>query len=315
MYASTLASFGVFSALATAVLAQSAPYLDGTWHVTTPALLECGPDITVDNFTNPHKEVLPLVGETQFRDVNLLGGDYGWTNTAAGPPAVAVNITTAGASVSILDASKAFFFFKFDAGACYDLTNINSLAFDLVAPVGGSFDMGLTQKSADCHQRVGGESGSSDSPYVPLTKYITPNGQKQTVVLPFQDLKGTFDFAHLKDITFINWKSSAPFIFSNIRLRRVCKGNGPMGTNTTVSAGTTVDDAVNAPLAVPSPVAGGAAPAGSAGAAPATTSTNATTTTSSPTPAAKTPNAAQKPRIAAGLTLAAATIAIFACLF
>ncbi|KAJ3164451.1 hypothetical protein HDU88_005328 [Geranomyces variabilis] len=313
MHASTLASLGVFSALATAVLAQSAPYLDGTWHVTTPTLMECGPDITVDNFTNPHKEVLPLVGETKPRDVNMLGGDYGWTDTT--PPAVAVNITTAGASVSILDASKGFFFFKFDAGACYDLTNINSLVFDLVAPVGGSFDMGLTQKSADCHQRVGGESGSSDSPYVPLTKYITPNGKKQTVVLPFQDVKGTFDFAHLKDVTFINWKSSAPFIFSNIRLRRSCKNNGPMGTNTTVSAGTTLDDAVNAPLASPSPVAGGAAPAGSTGAAPATTSTNATTTTTtSPVPAAKTPNAAQKPRLAAGLTLAA-TIAIFACLF
>ncbi|KAI8584830.1 hypothetical protein BDZ88DRAFT_435298 [Geranomyces variabilis] len=307
MHASTLASFGILSALATTVIAQSAPYLDGTWHVTTPTLIECGPDITVDNFTNPHREVLPLVGEVKPRDVNLLGGDYGWTDTAPAPPAVAVNITTAGASVTILDASKAFFFFKLDAGACYDLTNVNSLVFDLVAPVGGSFDMGLTQKSADCHQRVGGESGSSDSKYVPLTRYITPNGQKQTVVLPLQDLKGTFDFAHLKDITFINWKSSAPFIFSNIRLRRACRSNGPTGTNSTISAGTTIDDAVNAPLAVPSPVAG-------TGAAPATSSSTSTTTTAIPAPGVNTASAAQQTRIAAGLTLAAG-IASFVCLF
>ncbi|KAJ3162220.1 hypothetical protein HDU88_006703 [Geranomyces variabilis] len=231
------------SALASVALAQSAPYLDGTWNRTVPEAINCGNDLVVDDFTTPHAGVLPLRGETATRDLNQLGGDYGKSATG-----MTVSIGTDGASITPTNPAGAFFFFKADAIACFDLTNMNSLAFDIIAPAGGSFDIGLTQKSADCHERVGGESGSSDSPYVPLTKYITPNGQKQTVVVPFQDIKGTFDFAHTKDVTFINWKpQGAKFLMSNIRLRRACNGNGPNGTNTTVSTGSAGISAAPAP--------------------------------------------------------------------
>ncbi|KAJ3167787.1 hypothetical protein HDU87_001450 [Geranomyces variabilis] len=226
---SPIATILVISAFASAAIAQSAPYLDGTWRQIAPAVVNCGDDVIVDNFTTNHAGI----GETATRDLNQLGGDYGKSATG-----MTVSIGTDGVSVTPTNLSGSYFFFKFDAGACYDLTSINSLAFDIIAPAGGNFDIGLTQKSPDCHERVGGESGSSDSPYVPLTKYITPNGQKQPVVVPFQDIKGTFDFAHTKDLTMINWKpQGATFVISNIRLRRACNGNGPNGTNTTVSTG------------------------------------------------------------------------------
>ncbi|KAJ3160724.1 hypothetical protein HDU88_007876 [Geranomyces variabilis] len=230
----------VFAAVA---LAQSAPYLDGTWHHTVPENINCGPDILVDDFSVFNRSMLPLVGEIDTRQVNLLGGDYGGgdKNTTL---KFAVQVSQKNVEVTPLT-SAGFFFFKFDAGACYDLSNINSLAFDLIAPVGGSFDIGLTQKTADCKQRLDGESSKSDTKYVPLTKYTTPDAKtKQTVVIPFYDLAGPtalgtdFDFAHLKDVTFINWKPlNAAFQISDIRLRRECFGNGPIGTNKTISSG------------------------------------------------------------------------------
>ncbi|KAJ3017766.1 hypothetical protein HKX48_003381 [Thoreauomyces humboldtii] len=212
----------------------SAPYLDGAWHLTEPAAINCGPDILVDDFKTKTEAILPLQGETAPRALNLLGGDYG----ESVPTGFNFTINTAQQYIQLIpQATNSFFFFKLDAGACFDLTNINALAFDIVAPPNSTFAIGLTQKSANCEYRVGGETGASDSVYKPVTNYAPSDGTKHTVVIPFQDLKGTFDFMHLKDVTFINWAPlNAVFQMSNIRLRRACNGNGATGTNATISA-------------------------------------------------------------------------------
>ncbi|KAI8917746.1 hypothetical protein DFJ77DRAFT_317922 [Powellomyces hirtus] len=290
----TFAASLLVSSMAASVMAQSAPYLDGTWKQIQPEVINCGPDILVDDFSNPRQGRLPLQGETADRWLDLLGGDYGKSGVG-----MEWSITTAGAALTPTS-KEAFFFFKLDAGACYDLTSINSLVFDVVAPAGSNFAMGLTQKTPDCKERVGGETGISDSPYVDLTKYITPNGQKQTVVLPFQDIKGAgdklFDFAHLKDVTFINWTPpNVETVISNIHMRRACNGNGPTGTNTTVSTG-------SSPGAVPPQ----SSPTADATPAPSSTTDLGATATATPSDAASA-NAGTEPKIPNGAQALAIT--------
>jgi hypothetical protein len=100
--------------------------------------------------------------------------------------------------------------------------------------------------SADCSGRV--DNGDSD--YLPLTKYYTTPGVKQTVVLPFQDFKnlasgnGTFDFVHLKDWTFVKpLPLGEAFVFSNMRLI----GGAPGCNGTAVTSSTTGSDASSTP--------------------------------------------------------------------
>lgn len=166
-----------------------------------------------------------------------------------------------------------------DAGACYDLTNIHAVAFDLTAPAGATFDVTLTQKMADCSERVGGpNSDIADSNYVPLNKYVTPNGQKQSVVMPFFDHKTNhqnqpFDFVHLKDWTPIKFRPlNAVFRVENLRLIRACNDNGPTGKNATVASG----NSTAAPVSSAPPTASSTAPLPSAtSSAPAPSGTSA----------------------------------------
>ncbi|TPX67085.1 hypothetical protein SpCBS45565_g03996 [Spizellomyces sp. 'palustris'] len=205
---------------------------------TVPEFINCGPEILVDDFSAHRTGALP--GETVIRDLNLLGADYGKSEAN-----LTYTINTEGKYVEIVAGPNAppnnnFFFSKFDAGACYDLTHIAAVAYDLVAPVGSMFTMTLTQKSENCTIRV---PGNSDSDYIPITKYVTPNGQKQSVVVPFADFKknlvgGSFDFVHLKDWTLTSFvPEGARFQISNLRLIRDCGDNGPLGKNTTSPAG------------------------------------------------------------------------------
>ncbi|KAI8819157.1 uncharacterized protein EV422DRAFT_535323 [Fimicolochytrium jonesii] len=266
----------VATAFAASALAQSSPGLDGIFHHTVIPTINCGPDILVDDFHVYNRSMLPIQGEKDPRQVNLLGGDYGTDGT------LKFNVSVANKDVEVTPVSGAsYFFFKFDAGACFDLSGFNSLSFDIIAPVGGSFDIGLTQKSADCHERLGGETSQYDSKYLPLTQFVTPDGTtKQTVVVPFYSLAGptqagpAFDFVHLKDVTFINWKSfNSVYKISNIRLRRACGENGPSGANHTISGaaptGPTTSSTAPAPGATATAGNGGSPPAssGSAGAA------------------------------------------------
>ncbi|KAI9013172.1 hypothetical protein BC832DRAFT_282940 [Gaertneriomyces semiglobifer] len=235
MKTSTLAL--LVSALSAFSVANAQSTAEGT-HTQLPHI-DCGADILVDDFAVHRRE--PLPGETMDRDINLLGGDYGAVE-------VAMNFDTAKKAVELTAGANPsnFFFAKFDAGACFDLTHIEAVRFDLVAPAGSSFTMCLTQKSADCLSRV---EPNGDSTYIPISKYITPNGQKQTVTVPFRDFAprasgpGTFDFVHLKDWT-LNQFTPAGSVheISNLRLVRQCtSGNStttPSSTATTSATGT-----------------------------------------------------------------------------
>jgi hypothetical protein len=229
---------------------------------TVPEAINCGPDILVDDFSENRRAALP--GETQIRDLNILGGDYGKSDGDT----MAFTINTAGKYVELTPGQNAsnFFFAKFDAGACYDLTNLHAVAFDLVAPAGSAFTMTLTQKNPDCVDRA---PDGSDSSYIPLSKYITPNGQKQTVISPFADYKanlkgGAFDFVHLKDWTLVGLTPpNAKFQISNIRLIRACNDNGPTGKNTTTIGGTPTSSASPAPSGAPGSSSGSPSHSGS----------------------------------------------------
>ena len=106
------------------------------------------------------------------------------------------------------------------------------MQFDLIAPAGSDMNFTLTQR-APCTPSVKGQplpAGSTttprlvDSVYIPLSRFITPNGQKQTVTLYFsnfsKNLVGeSFDFQHLKDWTIVNLKpAGAVFYMSDLKL-------------------------------------------------------------------------------------------------
>ncbi|KAI8905462.1 hypothetical protein EDD86DRAFT_211538 [Gorgonomyces haynaldii] len=156
-----------------------------------------------------------------IRQLNQLGGDYGIVNAT-------FQINTSAKTLTVVPAVQTtpnnFWFAKYDWQACFDLRGYIGFQFELVAPTGSEISFTLTQKSADCVDRL------VDSVYVPLTKYITPNGQKQTVLMPFADFSkningGNFDFQHLKDWTAVNFSpadGTSQFVFSNLILKGNC---------------------------------------------------------------------------------------------
>ncbi|KAI9138535.1 hypothetical protein BKA69DRAFT_1091121 [Paraphysoderma sedebokerense] len=184
--------------------------------------VNCG-DILVDDFVQNIRA--PLPGETFVRDINLLSGDYGKSDGAS----LSYTIDTTNRWVRIIPGeTENYWFAKFDAPACYNLTGIYAMAFDLRSPVGSTFEMTLTQHAPDCVTRT------EDSVYLPITRYVVPNGGWQRVIVPFVDfginLAGTaFDFAHLKDWTGVRFAPlNAVFDITNIRLLKQCTGNGTM---------------------------------------------------------------------------------------
>ena len=96
---------------------------------------------------------------------------------------------------------------------------------------------------------------------MPLSKYYTTPGKKQTVVMPFADFTqlaigpGQFDFKHLKDWTFVDPKPlGQPFVFSNMILLGGAPGCCPPGKScpkttspekTTSTSGTTATSTSN----------------------------------------------------------------------
>jgi hypothetical protein len=129
-------------------------------------------------------------------------------------------------------ATPNFFFTKYNAEECFDLRGYDAIQFDLLAPVGSEGLFTLTQMAEDCTTRL------LDSTYTPLSRYITPNGQVQTVYQPLSDFAlnvegGAFDFQHLKDWTFVNLAPiGAEFVISNYVLRGNCTTGTEPGTAT-----------------------------------------------------------------------------------
>jgi hypothetical protein len=131
----------------------------------------CKPDLLLDDF----KKIDYHDYEGANRYFNLVGGDYG---------AYRADFTyddKAQKAIIVPTANENFWFSKFDLGACFDLTGYTGIQFDITAPAGSSLTFTLTQKAPDCVDRL------IDSEYTPLSKYITPNGQKQTVLQPLSD--------------------------------------------------------------------------------------------------------------------------------
>jgi hypothetical protein len=190
----------------------------------------CRPDILVDDFAKITTGRLP--DDSDIKQFNLLGGDYGSAGAAFRIDTLAKSMSITAGSANIGQPEPwanpgtaptiNYWFAKFDRVACFDLSGYSAVAFDLVAPAGSNMNFTMTQRSADCQSRL------VDSVYRPLSSYVTPNGQKQTVVLPFADFSktlvgGQFDFKHLKDWTAVNLVPfGARFTISNLVLRGNC---------------------------------------------------------------------------------------------
>lgn len=213
----------------------------------------CRPDIVVDDFSTIRNGFLPEE-PTNPKIFNTMGGDYGassLTNFTVDTAAKAMTIVPApeniGAPEPWANPGTAetinYWFTKFDLRACFDLRGYTGIAFDLIAPTGSDMNFTMTQRTANCSWR------GLDSVYRPLSSYITPDGTKKAVFLPFSDYAknlrgGDFDFVHLKDWTAVNLvPSGARFVMSNLVLRGNCTTrtatNGTVTTNGTTTGTTT----------------------------------------------------------------------------
>ncbi|KAJ3152070.1 hypothetical protein HDU86_005915 [Geranomyces michiganensis] len=290
---------------AAASLIGSASAQKGANHTQLPAS-ECGADLLVDDFSVVRQGKLPFPPEIDntTRFLNGLGADYGDDGanlTFATVPAdkvMRINVKTV----------QNFWFSKFDASACFDTSNFHAIAFDMLAPTGGNMKMTLTQKNADCENRT--DYGPSDANYIPITNYMKPNGQKQSVIVPFVDFKTNvggknFDFVHLKDWTLNEFSpAGSTWEISNLRLMYACKNNGPLGTNSTGGPTTnTVNPAV--------PAGGAAAPAAGGAATPATGGAANPTATGAATASQSATSSAGKALYALGSTVFGAAVALF----
>ncbi|KAJ3178624.1 hypothetical protein HDU87_003447 [Geranomyces variabilis] len=272
--------------VAASLISSASAQIGANW--TQLAANDCGPDLLIDDFSVVRQGKLPFPPQVDntTRFLNALGADYGDDGqnlTFATVPAdkvMRINVIT----------TQNFWFSKFDASACFDTTNFHGIAFDMLAPVGGNMKMTLTQKNPDCILRT--DYGPSDATYIPITNYMNPNGTKQSVIIPFADFKMNsggklYDFLHLKDWTLNQFSpAGSTWEISNLRLMYACKGNGPLGTNSTGGPTTstvnpaTTNPAGGAPAAGTTPAAGGAA-----GGAAAPSSTGAAGSAQSAVPA------------------------------
>ncbi|KAJ3342168.1 hypothetical protein HDU83_006203 [Entophlyctis luteolus] len=116
-------------------------------------------------------------------------------------------------------------FTKFNWINDFDLTPYKGFSIDLIAPVGSDFNMTLTQWIPSNNTR------GVDSQYRPLSYYLTPTGQPQTLTVPLTDFAtnlvgGQFDFANLKDLTIVNFVPvGAQFVFTRITLLGDCSSS------------------------------------------------------------------------------------------
>ena len=206
----------------------------------------CQSNILVDDFSEVITGSLP--GESFTRRLNKMGGDYGVVGGTFS--------TDVAARRAIITASSQanYWFTKYNAKACFDLRKFKGMSFDLISPPGSDVEFTLTQHASDCTTRL------QDSVYVPLTKYIKPNGQKQNVYLPFADFaknvnQTDFDFQFLKDWTAVGFKPAdgkTEFIFSNMVLHGDCNTLNAPSTNAPAAAATSTNvpaPATNAPVA------------------------------------------------------------------
>jgi hypothetical protein len=201
----------------------------------------CVPDLLIDDYSR----VVQRDYEGALRYFNLVEADYGHVNMTADYEQANRRV------VLVPTAPDNFWFAKFNLRACFDLTGYTGIQFDVVAPAGSEAVFTLTQMAPDCVTRT------LDSVYTPLTRYITPNGVRQTAFQPLSDFAlnvegGAFDMVHLKDWTMVNLAPlGARFEISNFILKGNCSAI-PVQSTSTAAASTVV----------PAPVAPSSTPAG-----------------------------------------------------
>ena len=184
--------------------------------LSAAAAQQCTPDLLIDDFAKIDQHDY----EGAQRYFNLVGGDYGQVGIDATYDTVnkRVKLTST--------AADNFWFSKFDLQACFNLKGYTAIQFDFEAPAGTDTSFTLTQKSADCVDRL------VDSAYVGLGQPM--DGTKKKITLPLsafsKNLNGTdFDFDHLKDWTLVGTTA----YFSNF----VLKGNCDVPPTTTTASG------------------------------------------------------------------------------
>lgn len=102
-----------------------------------------------------------------MKQVNLLGGDYGaagaeWeTLPAEGRQRIVAGRAEIGNPEpwATLNQPLSFnyWFTKFEEVACFDLSKYSAIQFDLVAPAGSNMNFTMTQRSANCSERLAGK--------------------------------------------------------------------------------------------------------------------------------------------------------------
>ncbi|KAJ3341340.1 hypothetical protein HDU83_006677 [Entophlyctis luteolus] len=197
-------------------------------HASVSVSASC--EVVVDNMSPRTSDEYKTDSYGNNKTLNLLGGDYGVDsnsslsfNFASSDGFVGVNPgwvsnpsnSDAGLHPDDILASN-YFYFKFvwddqisstDFGVtvCEDLTVYQGLYLNISMPTGSDVYLTLTQKNANCTERI------QDSAYVKLSQFHTPNGTPQTIFIPFSLMKYEFDgvtpynFAHAKDATFVNF--------------------------------------------------------------------------------------------------------------
>ncbi|KAJ1342576.1 hypothetical protein BSLG_002893 [Batrachochytrium salamandrivorans] len=219
----------------------------------------CKPDLLIDDFSTSVSANV----DGAIRPVNHLGADYGEVN-------VTWSINTAEKFAMLSPSSLPnFWYSKFDARACFDLTGYSSIDFDLVAPTGSDMSFTLTQKAPNCVDRL------VDSTYLSLTKYIKPDDAPNNTCRFHWDWTPT----GLSPV-------GAVFHMSNLVLKGGCGVPKPGGNPNPNSSSAAVTGTA---AATTTAVATGAATTTAAGTGAATTTASGTGSTGATTPGAVLP--------------------------
>ena len=192
--------------------------------------MQCVPDVLIDDFSAIRTGWL----DNLPKFFNLVGGDYGSLGApfTINPNNQSLSIKAGSYPVGVPEAQANpgtaptfnYWYVKFDREACFNTTIYSGISFDLIAPLGSDMNFTMTQRSKNCSVRL------VDSQYHLLSKYITPDGTKQTVYLPFSDYSlnlfgEAFDFEYFKDWTLVNLgPEGSEFVMSDLKLV-----GGPVG--------------------------------------------------------------------------------------
>ncbi|KAJ3170202.1 hypothetical protein HDU88_008828 [Geranomyces variabilis] len=192
--------------------------------VSLPAI-ECGEDIILDDFKS--QKVVSTAGQ------NLQGGLYKWATV--GPNGVSTSIPA--------DLSGMFGWESAAHDTCFDMTNINALSFNVVGPPNASFSVRFFQKDENCvmdtHFTPPEEKPPSFSQLE--SDSVVQIGDNPKIVVPLwggsliAPPDNKFNWTRTGVTLFSSFTMPGTYTLSNIRLLRSCRGNGPTGTNHSIS--------------------------------------------------------------------------------